>query len=61
VPATVEGNPLTAEMNGPSDLVVMDETGHTARITIYDVCQSGGVIQVIDRVLLPNWRRCSGS
>ena len=50
---TVEGETLTIEANGPSNLVVVDETGHTAQITTYDVYQSNGVIQVIDRVLLP--------
>ena len=34
--------------------MVTDEKGGTAHVTIADVYQSNGVIQVIDRVLLPN-------
>jgi uncharacterized surface protein with fasciclin (FAS1) repeats len=40
-------------MNGSSNIIVMDEKGDTADITIADVTQSNGVIQVIDKVLLP--------
>ena len=36
------------------NLTVTDEKGGTARITIADVYQSNGVIQVVDKVLLPN-------
>jgi uncharacterized surface protein with fasciclin (FAS1) repeats len=31
----------------------MDESGHTANISTYDVAQSNGVINVIDTVLMP--------
>jgi len=51
---TVNGQPLTVTMNGARNLLVSDASGHTARITTYDVMQSNGVIQVIDTVLLPN-------
>jgi uncharacterized surface protein with fasciclin (FAS1) repeats len=50
---TVEGEPLTFTMDG-SDLVVKDEKGMTAHITIANVMQSNGVIHVIDTVLQPN-------
>jgi uncharacterized surface protein with fasciclin (FAS1) repeats len=50
---TVQGEPLTVQGGGKS-LVVTDEKGGTAHITIADVYQSNGVIQVVDRVLMPN-------
>jgi uncharacterized surface protein with fasciclin (FAS1) repeats len=50
---TVEGGELTFTMNGSRNVVVKDEKGGTADITTYDVLQSNGVIQVIDKVLLP--------
>lgn len=36
-----------------SNLMVMDESGNTAKVTIKDVYQSNGVIHVIDTVLMP--------
>ncbi len=50
---TVEGAPLTLSMNGMRNIVVTDAKGGTAHITTYDVTQSNGDIQVIDKVLLP--------
>ncbi len=50
---TVAGDPLTASMNGPRNIVLTDESGGMASISTYDVYQSNGVIQVIDRVLMP--------
>ena len=50
---TVSGGTLTAMMNGPKNVVVMDESGNTASISTYDVLQSNGVIHVIDKVMLP--------
>lgn len=50
---TVAGGELTAKMNGPRNIIIIDATGRTANISTYDVRQSNGVIQVIDRVLLP--------
>ena len=32
---------------------VMDEAGHSASISTYDVYQSNGVINVVDSVLMP--------
>jgi uncharacterized surface protein with fasciclin (FAS1) repeats len=49
---TVEGETLTVTGSGTS-LMVTDNSGDTARITIADVYQKNGVIQVIDKVLLP--------
>jgi uncharacterized surface protein with fasciclin (FAS1) repeats len=40
-------------MNGSANIQVHDEKGDVADITIADVKQSNGVIQVIDKVLLP--------
>jgi uncharacterized surface protein with fasciclin (FAS1) repeats len=50
---TVEGDTLTAEMNGPHNIVLVDDKGNVAQISTYDVYQSNGVIQVIDKVLMP--------
>lgn len=50
---TVNGGTLTATMNGPMNVVITDAQGRTAQITTYDVNQSNGVIQVVDKVLLP--------
>lgn len=36
------------------NVVLMDEKGGKATVTIADVKQSNGVIHVIDSVLLPN-------
>ena len=49
---TVSGGTLTATSNG-SAVMVMDESGGTAKVTIADVTQSNGVIHVVDKVLLP--------
>ncbi|MEQ8346656.1 MAG: fasciclin domain-containing protein [Sneathiellaceae bacterium] len=50
---TVSGDTLLAKRQGDS-IVLTDEKGGTATVTIADVRQSNGVIHVIDRVLLPN-------
>ena len=50
---TVAGNMLTLTTNGPTNVVVQDESGNTANISTYDVIQSNGVIHVIDKVLMP--------
>ncbi|WP_284943755.1 fasciclin domain-containing protein [Acidisoma cladoniae] len=50
---TLEGGTLTFMMNGSSNIIVTDEKGGMADITIADVMQSNGVIQVIDKVLMP--------
>jgi uncharacterized surface protein with fasciclin (FAS1) repeats len=50
---TVQGEPLTVQGSG-KNLMVTDEKGGTAHITISDVYQSNGVIQVVDKVLMPN-------
>lgn len=50
---TVEGGKLSFMMNGTSNITVQDEKGGLADITIADVNQSNGVIQVVDHVLLP--------
>jgi len=49
---TASGDALTAMMKG-DDVVIMDESGNAARVTIADVNQSNGVIHVVDSVLLP--------
>ena len=49
---TVEGEPLTFKEND-GKLWLIDAKGDTAQITISDVMQSNGVIQVINTVLLP--------
>jgi uncharacterized surface protein with fasciclin (FAS1) repeats len=50
---TVSGGKLWASMKG-KDLVLTDEKGDMAKVTISNVFQSNGVIHVIDTVLLPN-------
>jgi uncharacterized surface protein with fasciclin (FAS1) repeats len=50
---TVEGGTLTA-MKKDGKIVLTDEKGGTATVTIANVYQSNGVIHVIDAVLLPN-------
>jgi uncharacterized surface protein with fasciclin (FAS1) repeats len=49
---TVEGGKLEAMMQG-ANIVLKDEKGGTAAVTIANVMQSNGVIHVIDSVLLP--------
>ncbi len=49
---TVQGGKLWVMMNG-KDIVVKDEKGNVAKVTIADVKQSNGVIHVIDKVLMP--------
>jgi len=51
--STVSGGAITATMQG-GKIVLTDEKGGTAMITIANVYQSNGVIQVIDSVLMPN-------
>ena len=50
---TVDGGSLTATMSG-GHVMVTDEKGDVATVTIADVVQSNGVIHVIDKVMLPN-------
>ena len=50
---TVAGGTLTASMSG-KDLILKDEKGGEAKVTIADVYQKNGVIHVIDAVALPN-------
>ncbi len=49
---TVNGGTLTAMMKG-KNLVLKDENGGMATVTIADVNQSNGVIHVIDSMVLP--------
>jgi uncharacterized surface protein with fasciclin (FAS1) repeats len=49
---TVEGDPLTVTTAG-GKVMVTDESGGIATVTIADVYQSNGVIHVVDKVLLP--------
>lgn len=50
---TVSGGMLTAMMEG-NNLVLMDEKGGKATVTIANVKQSNGYIHSIDSVLMPN-------
>jgi len=49
---TVQGENLYVSMKGKK-LVIADENGGTATVTVADVNQSNGVIHVINKVLLP--------
>lgn len=51
---TVEGGVLVAKLNGPTNILLMDERGRTADIAIYDVRSKNGVIMVIDRMAAPS-------
>lgn len=50
---TVSGGKIWAKLNGPTNIVIVDEKGGTANIPTYDVLQSNGIIHVIDHVLMP--------
>jgi uncharacterized surface protein with fasciclin (FAS1) repeats len=50
---TVQGDWLTVEAKG-SALNIWDAKGNVSKVTIQNVFQSNGVIQVIDTVLLPS-------
>ncbi len=50
---TVEGGTLTATTSGDK-IMLTDEKGGMATVTIANVYQSNGVIHVIDTVLMPN-------
>ncbi len=49
---TASGGTLVASMSG-SSVIITDEKGGAAKVTIADVNQSNGVIHVVDKVLLP--------
>ena len=51
---TAEGGVLVARLNGPTNIVVMDEAGNSADIAIYDVHDKNGIVHVVDRVLEPS-------
>ena len=50
---TVEGGTITVSARN-GKVVLTDEKGGTATVTIADVYQSNGVIHVVDAVLMPN-------
>jgi uncharacterized surface protein with fasciclin (FAS1) repeats len=50
---TLEGGTIAASLNGPTNILLMDENGAMADIAVYDIHQKNGVMQVIDRVLTP--------
>ncbi|MBS0275077.1 MAG: fasciclin domain-containing protein [Proteobacteria bacterium] len=50
---TLEGGTIVASLNGPTNILLMDENGAMADIAVYDIHQKNGVMQVIDRVLTP--------
>jgi uncharacterized surface protein with fasciclin (FAS1) repeats len=52
--ATVEGGKLWASLHDGMHIMLKDEKGNTALVTIPDVFQSNGVIHVIDTVMMPN-------
>ena len=51
---TAEGGILTARMNGPTNIAIMDERGAVANIAIYDVRDRNGIVHVVDRVMEPS-------
>ena len=50
---TASGDSLVASMRG-NDVILTDEKGGSAKVTIANVYQSNGVIHVVDHVLVPN-------
>lgn len=50
---TASGGVLWVMKNGERNIIVKDEAGAVADISIYDVLQSNGVIHSVDKVLLP--------
>ena len=50
---TAEGGVLVARMNGPTNVILMDEKGDTADIAIYDIYDKNGVMHVVDHMLEP--------
>jgi uncharacterized surface protein with fasciclin (FAS1) repeats len=50
---TVSGDTLVVTSSGPN-VMVTDENGGTALVSIANVYQSNGVIHVVNRVLVPN-------
>lgn len=50
---TVQGGRLWVSMNGTNNMLIKDEKGMLANLTISDVHQSNGVIHVVDHVLMP--------
>jgi uncharacterized surface protein with fasciclin (FAS1) repeats len=51
---TVDGGILVARMNGPTNIMLMDERGRTANIAIYDIHNRNGVIMVLDAMAAPS-------
>jgi uncharacterized surface protein with fasciclin (FAS1) repeats len=51
---TIDGGVLVARLNGPTNILLMDERGRTADIAIYDVRSRNGIIMVIDRMATPS-------
>ena len=51
---TAEGGVLVARMNGPTNILVMDQKGQTANIAIYDVRDKNGIVHVVDHVIEPS-------
>ena len=41
-------------MKNTKNIVLKDEKGDVSTVTIPNVCQSNGVIHVVDAVVLPN-------
>jgi uncharacterized surface protein with fasciclin (FAS1) repeats len=51
---TVEGGTIWASLHDGNHIMLKDEKGGTAMVTIPNVFQSNGVIHVIDTVVMPN-------
>jgi len=51
---TVDGGILVARLNGPTNIVLMDERGRTADISVYDMRSQNGIIMLIDHMAAPS-------
>jgi len=49
---TLSGDSLSAQAKG-NNLYIYDESGNASKVTVSDVIQSNGIIQVVDAVLVP--------
>jgi uncharacterized surface protein with fasciclin (FAS1) repeats len=51
---TLAGSTLTIGKAGALGFTITDATGQVGQIIYPDVMQSNGVVQVVDKVMLPN-------
>jgi uncharacterized surface protein with fasciclin (FAS1) repeats len=50
---TLAGSKLKARLNGNRNIVLVDETGNESVISMFDIEQNNGIINVVNTVLMP--------